>query len=368
MKKVGFIGWRGMVGSVLMDRMKSENDFQGFEPIFFSTSQVGQSGPKLGDKLCPLSDAHDRKALAECDVLVSCQGGSYTEHVFPELRRDGWRGIWIDAASTLRMQDDCVIVLDPVNRKVIDRALDAGIGNYIGANCTVSIMLMGMGVLLEQGLVEWISAMTYQAASGAGAKHMRELLKQMAVISDANRKLLDDPAVNVLDIERLVTQTIRAADFPQDNFKTPLACSLIPWIDREVSEGMTREEWKGAAETNKILALDPPVPVDGLCVRIAAMRCHSLGLTIKLKRNIPLPEIEAMIAQANDWVKLVPNSRAETEKHLAPAAVSGTLSIAVGRVRKLSFGPEYLGAFVVGDQLLWGAAEPLRRMLKIALG
>jgi len=369
MNRIGFVGWRGMVGSVLMDRMREEQDFVDIdEPIFFTTSQVGQDGPDLGKGSAPLRDARDLDALADMDLVLTCQGGSYTQAVYPDLRARGWRGYWIDAASTLRMASDSVIVLDPVNRDVIDAALAAGKRDLIGGNCTVSLMLMALGGLFQHGLVEWVNAMTYQAASGAGAQHMRELLAQMGALRAGVSELLADPASAILDIDRVVTETMRGAQFPTARFGVPLAGSLIPWIDTQLENGQSREEWKGMAETNRILGReDWPIPIDGICVRVGAMRCHSQGLTIKLSDDIPLDEIEDMIDSANDWVTLVPNEREATVQALSPAAVTGTLKIPVGRLRKMNLGGQYLSAFTVGDQLLWGAAEPLRRMLRLLL-
>jgi aspartate-semialdehyde dehydrogenase len=375
---VGLVGWRGMVGSVLMERMLAEKDFDFIEPIFFSTSQAGGEVPLLnGQKVTKsestLQDANDIKALSRCDIILTCQGGDYTNDIFPKLRAAGWNGHWIDAASALRMKDDAVLILDPVNRPVIDQALAAGGKNWIGSNCTVSLMMMAMGGLVKADMVEWISAMTYQAASGAGAQNMRELLLQMGALHDSVATELADPSSWILDIDRKVTETLRSADFPKKNFRnTALAGSLIPWIDVPVENGQTKEEWKGGAEFNKILgrpAFRTPgsIPVDGLCVRVGAMRCHSQGLTVKLKKDIPLKEIEAILAADNQWVKVVPNDRETTERDLSPAAVSGTLTVPIGRLHKMAMGPEYLGAFTVGDQLLWGAAEPLRRMLRILL-
>lgn len=363
--KTGLVGWRGMVGSVLMQRMREENDFAGIEPTFFSTSQAGAAAPtEAGGAV--LADAHDLDALAAMDVIITCQGGDYTGQVHGALRARGWQGYWIDAASTLRMAADSVIVLDPVNREVIDAALDAGRRDFIGGNCTVSLMLLAVGGLLRADLVEWISPMTYQAASGAGAANMRELLAQFGQLHDAARELLDDPASAILAIDRQVTAALRHEQFPHAAFGAPLAGSLIPWIDRAMDGGQTREEWKAQAEANKILGRSAdPVPIDGLCVRIGAMRSHSQALTIKLRGDVPLPEIHERIAAANDWVRVVPNEPEATRQALTPAAVTGGLEIAVGRLRKLSMGGEYLGAFTVGDQLLWGAAEPLRRMLRI---
>ena len=368
MKRVGLIGWRGMVGSVLMQRMLEERDFDLIEPVFFTTSNVGGQGPAIGKDVAPLKDAYSIDELKSLDVILTCQGGDYTNEVFPRLREAGWSGYWIDAASSLRMADDSVIVLDPVNRKVIDQSLDAGTKNYIGGNCTVSLMLMALGGLYEAGLVEWMSAMTYQAASGAGAQNMRELIKQMGAIHGAVADDLANPASAILDIDRKVAETMRGEGFPVDNFGVPLAGSLIPYIDKELPNGQSREEWKGQAETNKILGrIKSPIPVDGLCVRIGAMRCHSQALTIKLNKDVPLADIEGLISQHNPWVKLVPNTREASIRDLGPTAVTGTLNVPIGRLRKLNMGSQYLGAFTVGDQLLWGAAEPLRRMLRILL-
>ncbi|HTO18103.1 MAG TPA: aspartate-semialdehyde dehydrogenase [Pseudomonas sp.] len=368
MKRVGLIGWRGMVGSVLMQRMREERDFDLIEPVFFTTSNVGGQGPEIGKDIAPLKDAYSLDELKSLDVILTCQGGDYTSEVYPKLREAGWQGYWIDAASTLRMADDAVIVLDPVNRRVIDQQLDAGVKNYIGGNCTVSLMLMALGGLYEAGLVEWMSAMTYQAASGAGAQNMRELIKQMGTIHGAVADDLANPASAILDIDRKVAEAMRGEAFPVDHFGVPLAGSLIPWIDKELPNGQSREEWKGQAETNKILGRNKsPIPVDGLCVRIGAMRCHSQALTIKLNKDVPLSDIEGLISQHNPWVRLVPNHREQSMRELGPTAVTGTLNVPVGRLRKLNMGSQYLGAFTVGDQLLWGAAEPLRRMLRILL-
>ncbi|MDR1627023.1 MAG: aspartate-semialdehyde dehydrogenase [Spirochaetia bacterium] len=367
MLSVGFIGWRGMVGSVLLERMKAENDFTGYRPVFFSTSQAGGAGPDLGMGGGPLLDAWDTELLGKQDILVSCQGGEYTAKVYKKLRASGWKGYWIDAASTLRMEEGALIVLDPVNRGIIDAGLRAGIRTYTGGNCTVSLMLMAIGGLFREGLVEWVSSMTYQAASGAGAKNMRELVAQMGVLGARAAGLLADPASAILDIDRAVTEALRGRDMPTENFGAPLAGSLIPWIDKAVAAGQTKEEWKGFAETNKILGTKPPVPVDGICVRIGAMRCHSQGLTIKLKKDLPDGELARIIGDSNEWVRIVPNTQADTLKHLSPAAVSGTLNVPVGRIHKMNMGPGFLTLFTVGDQLLWGAAEPIRRMLKIAL-
>ena len=357
-----------MVGSVLMERMRKENDFQGFESLFFSTSQAGQNGPEVNGTTYQLLDAHDLALLKELDIILSCQGGGYTSTVYPQLRKNGWQGYWIDAASTLRMEKDSIIVLDPVNRRIIDQGLSSGIKDYIGGNCTVSLMLMGLAGLFENGWVEWVTSQTYQAASGAGAKNMRELVNQMRLVGENCANLLDDPSSTILDIDQNVIDTIRNPAFPTDNFGVPLAASLIPWIDRAMENGQTREEWKGGSETNKILGCeDSPIPVDGCCVRVSSMRCHSQAFTIKLKQNIPLPDIEAAIAEQNDWVYLVANTKEETLKELTPARVTGTLDIPVGRLRKMNLGDTYLSAFRVGDQLLWGAAEPVRRILKIVL-
>jgi aspartate-semialdehyde dehydrogenase len=368
MTTVGFIGWRGMVGSVLMERMREERDFDDIDPVFFTTSNVGGPGPSVGKAATALKDASDVKGLAKLDVLVSCQGGEYTKSVYPKLRAAGWNGYWIDAASALRMEKDAVIILDPVNRPVIDKALAAGVRNYIGGNCTVSLMLMAIDGLLKEDLVEWVSAMTYQAASGAGAQNMRELLQQMGEVHFAAKALLQDPASAILEIDREVAGILRDESFPTEHFGVPLAGSLLPWIDSDLGDGQSREEWKGHAETNKILGRDnSPIPVDGLCVRVGAMRCHSQGLTLKLKKDLPVEEIEKILARGNKWVRVVANRREETLQKLTPVAVTGTLEIPVGRVRKLKMGGEYVSAFTVGDQLLWGAAEPLRRMLRILL-
>jgi aspartate-semialdehyde dehydrogenase len=367
MKKVGIIGWRGMVGSVLVERMLAEGDFAHFDTQFFSTSQTGTRGPDIGRDTPPVADAKDLDALRRMDVLVSCQGGDYTKEVHPRLRKSGWTGYWIDAASALRMDKDAIIVLDPVNMPVIKKAIASGVRDYIGGNCTISLMLMATIGLFRQGWVEWVSCATYQAASGAGAKNMRELVTQMRALGVAAGSLLDDPASSILDLDRTVTQALRGSDFPRAEFGVPLAASLIPWIDVPVEGGQTREEWKGYVETNKILGTDPPIPVDGVCVRVGAMRSHSQALTIKLKRDIPLDEIESVIGTAHDWVSVVPNNKEDTIRRLSPAAVSGTLQVPVGRLRKMRLGSEYLSMFTVGDQLLWGAAEPLRRVLAILL-
>jgi aspartate-semialdehyde dehydrogenase len=370
MKRVGFVGWRGMVGSVLMQRMHAERDFALIEPVFFSTSRVGEMGPFVGKESAPLKDAKSVSELAAMDVVVSCQGGDYTNEVFPRLRSSGWTGYWIDAASALRMRSDSVIILDPVNLDVIKDALSRGVRNYIGGNCTVSLMLMGMHGLLKADLVEWITAMTYQAASGAGAEHMRELVKQMGFAHQAATSALQDPAGAILEVDRAVTAALRDSSLPRAQFGHPLAGSLLPWIDKDLGNGQSREEWKAQAEGNKILGReDRPIPMDGVCVRIGAMRCHSQALTVKLKRDLPVGEIEQMLAEANPWVRVVPNEREETLRELTPAAVSGTLQVPIGRVRKLALDKSgsFLTAFTVGDQLLWGAAEPLRRMLRILL-
>ena len=365
-KLVGLVGWRGMVGSVLMDRMIAERDFDFIEPVFFSTSNAGGAAPAQAKAHKTLRDANDIAALAQCDIVITCQGGDYTKEVFPKLRASGWQGHWIDAASALRMEPDAVIVLDPVNDGLIRQTLAAGGKNWIGGNCTNSILLMGLGGLFHAGLVEWVSSMTYQAASGGGANHMRELLKGMGVVHGAVADELATPASAILEIDRKVARTIRE-DVPTEFFGAPLAGGLIPWIDAQLPNGQSKEEWKGQAEVNKILGTQQTIPVDGLCVRIGAMRCHSLALTLKLKKDLPLAEIEAIIQGGNPWVKWVPNDRAITLKELTPAAITGGLQVGVGRVRKLNMGPEYVSAFVIGDQLLWGAAEPLRRMLRILL-
>jgi aspartate-semialdehyde dehydrogenase len=368
MKRVGLIGWRGMVGSVLMQRMREENDFDVIEPVFFTTSQAGKPGPSIGKDVPALKDANDVKELANMDIIITCQGGDYTKEIYPKLREAGWQGYWIDAASSLRMKDDAIIVLDPVNLGVIQDGINKGIKTYVGGNCTVSLMLMAIGGLFQEDLVEWITPMTYQAASGAGAQNMRELIKQMGSIHDDAKQLISDPASAILDIDRKITDFIRSASYPLEHWPVPLAASLIPWIDVQLDSGQSKEEWKAQVETNKILGRqDKPVPIDGLCVRVGAMRCHSQALTIKLKKDVPLNDIDGILAQANDWVKVVPNDRELTMQELTPAAVTGTLTVPVGRLRKLSMGKEYLSAFTVGDQLLWGAAEPLRRTLHILL-
>ena len=363
---VGLVGWRGMVGSVLMDRMQAEGDFDLIEPVFFSPSNAGGKAPAMARTHTQLKDANDIAELAKCDIVITCQGGDYTKEVFPKLRASGWQGHWIDAASALRMEDDAVIVLDPVNDGLIRKKLAAGGKNWIGGNCTNSILLMGLAGLFKADVVEWVSSMTYQAASGGGANHMRELLKGMGVIHGAVQDALATPASAILEIDRQVASTIRE-DVPTEFFGAPLAGGLIPWIDAQLDNGQSKEEWKGQAEVNKILGTDSTIPVDGLCVRIGAMRCHSLALTLKLKSDLPLTEIEALIQGGNPWVKFVANERALTVKELTPASITGGLQVGVGRVRKLNMGPEYVSAFVIGDQLLWGAAEPLRRMLRILL-
>jgi len=370
--RTGFVGWRGMVGSVLMQRMLEESDFELIEPVFFTTSNVGGKGPAIGRETPPLRHAEDLAALAELDAIVTCQGGDYTNEVFPKLRASGWKGYWIDAASALRMKDDAVIILDPVNRDVIDAGLAGGVRNFVGGNCTVSLMMMALAGLFRRDLVEWMTCMTYQSASGAGAQNMRELLLQMGEAHMAAKELLDDPASAILEIDREVAGILRDPSFPTEHFGVPLAGSLIPWIDKDLGDGMSREEWKGGAETNKILGRvagsgKAAIPVDSICVRVGAMRCHSQGLTLKLRRDIPLAEIEAIIASGNDWVRVIPNTREESLRRLTPAAVTGSLEVPVGRLRKLAMGGEYLGAFTVGDQLLWGAAEPLRRMVRILI-
>ncbi len=368
MKKVGLIGWRGMVGSVLMQRMREEKDFEHIEPVFFSTSQTGQPGPDVGKDVPALKDATSIDELKAMDVIVTCQGGGYTEDIYPQLRNAGWDGYWIDAASTLRMADEAIIVLDPVNLEVIKNGLANGVKTFVGGNCTVSLMLMAIGGLFENDLVEWISPMTYQAASGAGAQNMRELIRQMGAINEAVKDLNDDPSAAILDIDKKLADFLRSDDYPKEKWGVPLAGSLIPWLDSQLDSGQTREEWKAEVETNKILGRgDRVIPIDGICVRIGAMRCHSQALTIKLKQDVPLDEIHGMLAVANDWVKVVPNERDITMQELTPAAVTGTLTVPVGRLRKLSMGNDYLAAFTVGDQLLWGAAEPLRRMLRLLL-
>lgn len=364
-EQVGFVGWRGMVGSVLLERMRAEDDFTGLTPRFFSTSQVGQAPPDVGAAAPPLLDAYDVAELSRNQAIVSCQGGDYTKQVLPQLREQGWQGYWIDAASAKRMDADSVIVLDPVNRPVIDRGIDAGLKNYIGGNCTVSLMLMALHGLFRDDLVEWMTCMTYQAASGGGARHMRELIAQMQHIGEGAADLLADPASEILAMDRRVQNSLRDERFPAEQFSVPLAASLLPWIDTPSERGETREERKAFDEGNKILGNDTPIPIDSLCVRVGAMRCHSQAFTLKLRRELPLADIEALLAGANDWVELVPNDKERTLQELTPAAVTGTLKVPVGRVKKLRMGEDYLAAFSVGDQLLWGAAEPLRRVLRI---
>ncbi len=368
MKKVGLVGWRGMVGSVLMQRMRDENDFDHIDPVFFTTSQPGQPGPNVGKDVPPLKDAKSIDELKAMEVIITCQGGDYTEVVYPQLRKAGWDGYWIDAASTLRMEDEAIIVLDPVNLDVIKNGLANGTKTFVGGNCTVSLMLMAIGGLFDNDLVEWISPMTYQAASGAGAQNMRELIRQMGAINNEVKDLNEDPASAILDIDRKLAEFLRSDDYPKDNWGVPLAGSLIPWLDSQMDSGQTREEWKAEVETNKILGRsNNVVPIDGICVRVGAMRCHSQAMTIKMKKDVPLDEIHGMLATANDWVKVVPNDRDISMADLTPAAVTGTLNVPVGRLRKLTMGNDYLSAFTVGDQLLWGAAEPLRRMLRLLL-
>ncbi len=368
MRRVGLVGWRGMVGSVLMQRMQQERDFDHVDPVFFTTSQVGGKGPAIGKDVSVLKDARDLKELKAMEIIISCHGGDYTNEIFPKLRAEGWGGYWIDAASALRMQKDAVIILDPVNRDVIDAALKQGGKNFIGGNCTVSLMLMGMHGLFKAGLVDWVTAMTYQAASGAGAQNMRELLSQMGHAHGVVKSLLDDPVSSILEIDRKVSDAQRSRAFPTEHFGVPLAGSLIPWIDKDLGNGQSKEEWKAQAEANKILGRESnPVPIDGVCVRIGAMRCHSQALTIKLNRDLPIEEVEGVLAAANQWVKVIPNRKEASIGELTPAAVTGTLAVPIGRLRKLPMGGEYLTAFTVGDQLLWGAAEPLRRMLRILL-
>lgn len=369
MKIVGLVGWRGMVGSVLMQRMQEENDFAHIEPLFFTTSNVGGAAPAMAKNETLLKDAHDIDALSQCEIIITCQGGDYTSAVYPKLREAGWKGYWIDAASSLRMEADAMIVLDPVNGQLIQQGLDQGIKNFVGGNCTVSCVLMGLGGLFQAGLVDWMTSMTYQAASGGGAQHMRELLTQFGTVHAEVKDLLDNPASAILEIDRKVLAKQHAmSDDEIKQFGVPLAGNLIPWIDRDLGNGVSREEWKAGAETNKILGSEAnPIAIDGLCVRIGAMRCHSQALTIKLNKDVPLDEIEAMIAEHNSWAKYIPNTREDTMRDLTPASVTGRLDIPVGRMRKMQMGGEYLSAFTVGDQLLWGAAEPLRRMLRILL-
>ena len=369
LQKVGLVGWRGMVGSVLMQRMQEEKDFDLIDPVFFTTSQAGQAAPSFAGKDCgALLSAFDIDALKAQDVIITCQGGDYTKEVYPKLREAGWNGYWIDAASSLRMDDDAIIVLDPVNQNVIEAGIKNGVKTYVGGNCTVSLMLLALGGLFEKDLIEWVAPQTYQAASGSGARHMRELISQMGAVHDNVKEKLDDPASAILEIDRQVADFIRSDALPTEQFGVPLAGSLIPYIDSQLNSGQSREEWKAQVEANKIMGRsDDQVPVDGLCVRVGAMRCHSQAITIKLKKDIPVSEIEAILANHNDWVKVIPNDRDASMTELTPAKVTGTLTIPVGRIRKLTMGPEYISAFTVGDQLLWGAAEPLRRMLRILL-
>ncbi len=366
MKKVGLVGWRGMVGSVLLERMEKQNDFANIDTTFFTTSQVGQLGPDLAGDAKPLLDASDVSELAKMDIIVTCQGGDYTKAVYPKLRESGWDGYWIDAASALRMSDDSIIVLDPVNKDVITQGLEQGVKTFVGGNCTVSLMLLALGGLFEEDLIEWVSPMTYQAASGAGARNMKELISQMGAIHSSVAQQLDNPSSAILEIDKIVSEKMASSDLPQDQFGVPLAGSLIPWIDVPMPSGQSKEEWKAQVEANKILgSTQQPVPIDGLCVRIGAMRCHSQAMTIKLREDISVEKIEEILASHNEWVKVIPNERDITSTDLTPVKVTGTLSIPVGRIRKLAMGPKYISAFTVGDQLLWGAAEPLRRMLRI---
>ena len=366
MKKVGLVGWRGMVGSVLLERMEKQNDFANIDTTFFTTSQAGQLGPDLAGDAKPLLDASDVSELAKMDIIVTCQGGDYTKAVYPKLREAGWNGYWIDAASALRMSDDSIIVLDPVNKDVITQGLEQGVKTFVGGNCTVSLMLLALGGLFEKDLIEWVSPMTYQAASGAGARNMKELISQMGAIHSSVAQQLDNPSSAILEIDKIVSEKMASSDLPQDQFGVPLAGSLIPWIDVPMPSGQSKEEWKAQVEANKILgSTQQPVPIDGLCVRIGAMRCHSQAMTIKLREDISVEKIEEILASHNEWVKVIPNERGITSTDLTPVKVTGTLSIPVGRIRKLAMGPKYISAFTVGDQLLWGAAEPLRRMLRI---
>lgn len=366
MKKVGLVGWRGMVGSVLLERMEKQNDFANIDTTFFTTSQAGQLGPDLAGDAKPLLDASDVSELSKMDIIVTCQGGDYTKAVYPKLRESGWDGYWIDAASALRMSDDSIIVLDPVNKDVITQGLEQGVKTFVGGNCTVSLMLLALGGLFEKDLIEWVSPMTYQAASGAGARNMKELISQMGAIHSSVAQQLDNPSSAILEIDKIVSEKMASSDLPQDQFGVPLAGSLIPWIDVPMPSGQSKEEWKAQVEANKILgSTQQPVPIDGLCVRIGAMRCHSQAMTIKLREDISVEKIEEILASHNEWVKVIPNERDITSTDLTPVKVTGTLSIPVGRIRKLAMGPKYISAFTVGDQLLWGAAEPLRRMLRI---
>jgi aspartate-semialdehyde dehydrogenase len=368
MNQVGLIGWRGMVGSVLLDRMRQERDFEHVQPTFFSTSQAGVAAPSIGRAVAAVQDAHDVDALKQCPILISCQGGDYTQAIHPKLRAAGWQGYWIDAASTLRMAPNAVVVLDPVNLKVMQAAREQGTKDFIGGNCTVSLMLLALGGLVTEGLIDWVSAMTYQSASGAGAQNMRELLAQMGVLYEAAKPLLADPNSSILDIDRVVNDALASKALPTEHFGAPLAASLIPWIDKDLGNGQSREEWKATAEANKILGLAPgTLAVEGVCVRVSAMRCHSQALTLKLKRDLPQSEVERIIACGNAWVRVIPNDREHSIRELSPAAVNGKLTIPIGRLRKLALGPEYWSAFTVGDQLLWGAAEPLRRTLRFLI-
>ncbi|AQP98587.1 aspartate-semialdehyde dehydrogenase [Pseudoalteromonas aliena] len=369
MKKVGLVGWRGMVGSVLLERMQQENDFALIDTTFFTTSQTGQLGPNLAGDAKPLLNASDVGELAKMDIIITCQGGDYTNAVYPALRESGWDGYWIDAASALRMSDDSIIVLDPVNKDVIEEGLAQGVKTFVGGNCTVSLMLLALGGLFEQDLIEWVSPMTYQAASGAGARNMKELIAQMGAIHASVAQQLDNPSSAILEIDKIVSETMASKDLPHDQFGVPLAGSLIPWIDVPMPSGQSKEEWKAQVEANKILGSSKqPVPIDGLCVRIGAMRCHSQAMTIKLREDISVEKIEQILASHNEWVKVIPNQREISSTDLTPVKVTGTLSIPVGRIRKLAMGEKYISAFTVGDQLLWGAAEPLRRMLRIIVG
>jgi len=367
MLKVGFIGWRGMVGSVLMGRMREAKDFKGFEPLFFTTSNIGGEGPDIGMDIPALKDAYDVELLSSLDIAVACQGSDYTRKVYPELRKTGWKGFWIDTSSVLRMKDDSIIVLDPVNMPVIESGLGSGIKTFVGGNCTVSLMLMALGGLFVNNVVDWVSSMTYQSASGGGANNMKELVAQMVALGRVSEDLLKDPASSAIEIDALITEELRNPSFPTEYFGAPVAASLIPWIDSAMESGQTREEWKGYAEANKILQTKRPIPVDGICVRVGAMRCHSQAFTIKLSKEIPIDEVSGMIEDANRWVNLVPNDKESTLKYLTPAAVNGKLTVPVGRIRRMNIGSEYITAYTVGDQLLWGAAEPIRRILNIII-
>ncbi len=366
-KRVGLVGWRGMVGSVLMERMEEEGDFSFIEPVFFSTSSVGKKAPDFGQGESLLEDAYSIASLKSCDIIISCQGGDYTTAVFGNVRQAGWKGYWIDAASTLRMERDALIILDPVNHDVILKGLQTGIKNYIGGNCTVSLLLMALGGLFKQGWVEWVSAMTYQAASGAGAQNMRELLSQMGTLNDVVKPDLENPASAILDIDRKISDALRSADFPKNHFGFPLAGNVLPWIDKDLGNGQSKEEWKAGVEANKILNTSTAIPIDGVCVRVSAMRSHSQAVLLKLNCDVPLNEIESVIRSSNQWVQVIPNTKEDSLSQLTPAAITGTLNIPIGRLRKAAMGASYLNAFTVGDQLLWGAAEPLRRMLRILL-